>query len=612
MNEFEEQDYTKQIDIGLWKKLTVFMLKYKKGLVLLLLSNFLIAVLDVVFPVVTGYAIDNFVMKGSTSGLFRFSLLYMVMFILQAINIYLFISQAGRMEANVVYDIRKKGFKKLQELSFSYYDTTPVGWMMARMTTDAQRIGDVLAWSLVDLIWGASIIILAVVIMFSINVKMALILLSISPILIVVSIVFQRIILKGHREVRKINSRITGAFNEGINGAKTTKTLVREDKNFEEFEALTSSMRASSIRVAVTSSILMPLVAVIGSIGTALIVYSGGNSVMNSAISLGTFTIFINYAIQIIDPVRQIARIFGDLQSAQASAERTFALIETEPEIKDPPEVVEIYGDALHPKMENWPEIKGDIRFENVSFSYKSGERVLTDFSLDIKAGEKIALVGETGAGKSTIVNLICRFYEPTEGKIYIDGVDYKERSQIWLQSNLGYVLQTPHLFSGSVMENIRYAKLDATDDEIIDIAKKANAYDFIQKLPNGFDTDVGEGGNRLSSGEKQLISFARAILGDPRIFVLDEATSSVDTETEQVIQQAIDQVLKGRTSFIIAHRLSTIRSCDRILLIHDGRIVESGTHKQLLKQKGQYYSLYTNQFRTEAEFKILKEVGMV
>ena len=308
----------------------------------------------------------------------------------------------------------------------------------------------------------------------------------------------------------------------------------------------------------------------------------------------------------VFEPIQQLARIFAELQNAQASAERVFSMIETEPDVKDSPEVVKEYGDIFVAKKENWPPIKGDVSFCNVSFSYKDGEEVLENFNLEVKAGESIALVGETGSGKSTIVNLICRFYEPKEGEIRIDGVDYRKRSQLWLQSNIGYVLQTPHLFSGTIRDNIRYGRLDATDEEIIEAAKLVNAHDFIMKLKDGYDTEVGEGGGRLSTGEKQLISFARAVLADPRIFVLDEATSSIDTETERVIQDAIHKVLKGRTSFIIAHRLSTIRSADRILVIRDGRLVEEGNHAELLKMKGYYYRLYTNQFREEKEMELL------
>jgi len=365
-------------------------------------------------------------------------------------------------------------------------------------------------------------------------------------------------------------------------------------------------MRQASIRVATISAIYFPLVMSIGSIAVALVLGIGGLEVMGGVVSLGVLTVFVSYASQMFEPINQIARIISEMQSAQASAERTMSLIETELEIQDSPELIEKYGDFMNPKPENWPDIKGDIEFRNVTFKYKTGEQVLEDFSLTIGAGEKIALVGETGSGKSTIVNLICRFYEPTDGEILIDGVDYKERTQIWLQSNLGYVLQTPHLFSGTIKDNIRYGKLDATDEEVEEVARIVGAHSFITRFQKGFDADVGEGGSKLSSGEKQLISFARAIIGNPKLFVLDEATSSIDTETEQMIQSAIDKVLAGRTSFIVAHRLSTIRSCDRILVIDKGKVIESGSHRELLRKRGHYYQLYTNQFRDEAAGKLL------
>jgi len=344
----------------------------------------------------------------------------------------------------------------------------------------------------------------------------------------------------------------------------------------------------------------------LGSIGTALALWFGGRGVLLEAISYGTLVAFISYSVQFFEPVRELARVLAELISSQASAERIISMIESEPDIQDTPAVIEKYGDAFAPKKENWPSMKGNITFRNVSFAYKDGEKVLENFNLDVKAGQTIAIVGETGSGKSTIVNLATRFYEPTEGDVLIDGVDYRKRSQHWLQSNLGYVLQAPHLFSGTIKENILYGKLDATDDEIEQAARMVDAHRVITKLENGYYTEVGEGGNRLSTGEKQLISLARAILADPRIFVLDEATSSVDTETEQVIQKAVQTVLEGRTSFIIAHRLSTIRSADRILVIHKGRVIEEGTHSELLKKEGHYYRLYTNQFMEEKESEIL------
>jgi len=610
MNYNDEQDYTKQLDLKLWMKLFKMMMTYKKEIIIIVVSMITLAVCDVAFPLMTMYAIDNFIVLGNLDGFPIFVGAYIGLITMQSLLVYFFIITAGRLECLSVYRIRRMGFKRLQELSFSYFDKTPVGWIMARMTTDAQRIGDVIAWGLLDLVWGFAIIIIAIICMFVLNVQLALLTVAVFPVLMAVSVFFQRAILKNHRKVRKFNSKITGAYNEGINGARTTKTLVREERNWQEFDELSAGMQVASCRAAIVSAIYLPVVLSLGSILVGLVLWLGGVQVQSGIIGFGTFSAFIAYSIQMFDPVQQIARVFSEFQSAQAAAERTISLIETESEIKDRPEIIEKYGDNVNPITENWPKIKGDIVFDHVSFAYSSGEQILSDFSLHIKAGERIALVGETGAGKSTIVNLICRFYEPTTGEIRIDGVDYRERSQIWLQSNLGYVLQSPHLFSGTIADNIRYAKLDATDEEVINAAKTVHAYDFIMKLDKGFGSEVGEGGGRLSSGQKQLISFARAIIANPRIFVLDEATSSIDTETERLIQEAVEIVLSGRTSFIIAHRLSTIRSCDRILLIHDGWIAEAGSHRELLRMRGAYYNLYTNQFKEEAERKVLGGVS--
>ena len=608
MNPYEEQEYSKNFDLSLWKKLLRMAKPYRKNMLLLTMFMGLVALGDTIYPLLVRYAIDYCITPRSYGNVPILILLFAAFAVVQTFSIRNFIKQAGWIENNMVHDLRRTGYQKLQELSFSYYDTTAVGWIMARLTSDAQRIGDVLAWSFLDLVWAIVIIIFTIISMFILNARLALLVVAVIPFLAVITAFFQQKILKSHREIRKMNSRITGAYNEGIIGARTTKTLVREQKNFEEFGALTGTMRNASIRAALLSSVFLPIVITLGSIGAALVLTTGGRDVLQGTLSLGVLTVFINYVTQIFDPIRQLARLMSEFQSAQASAERTLQLIETQPDIVDAPAVVEAYGDAFHPKTENWPEIKGGIDFENVSFAYKTGEKVLEDFNLRVSPGEKIALVGETGAGKSTIVNLICRFYEPTSGRILIDGTDYRERAQVWLHSNLGYVLQSPHLFSGTVMENIRYGKLSATDEEVIQAAKMVNAYDFIQRLQHGFDTQVGEGGGRLSAGERQLISFARAILGDPRFFILDEPTSSVDTETEQTLLTAIDRVLEGRTSFIVAHRLSTISSCDRILVIQDGKIIEAGNHKRLLQNKGNYYRLYTNQFKREAADKLLQE----
>lgn len=603
----QEQEYSKKFDFGLWRKLFKYMIPYKKQMIGLGFVMIGVAGIDVLFPLMTMYAIDNFAASGSLNNMKYFAMGYAALVAVQAVNVYLLIAIAGKVDMGICYDIRKHGYKRLQELSFSYYDKTPVGWLMARMTSDTSRLADTIAWGMVDFVWGLTMMTGIACVMLVINWKLALLSLSVMPVVALLSMYFQQKILKSYRIVRKTNSKITGAFNEGISGAKTTKTLVREERNLDEFKVLTKDMYSSSVQAAIFSSIYLPLVLGLGSIGTAIALWYGGNSVMLQTLSYGTLVLFIQYSIQFFEPVRELARIFAELQSAQASAERILSMIETEPDITDSLKVKEKFGDGFSPKTEIWPEIKGNISFKNVSFAYKEGEQVLESFTLDVKAGETIALVGETGSGKSTIVNLACRFYEPTEGQVLIDGVDYKEMPIAWLQSNLGYVLQAPHLFSGTIKDNIRYGKLNATDEEIIHAAKLVNAHDFIKKLEKGYDSEVGEGGNRLSTGEKQLVSFARAILANPRIFVLDEATSSIDTETEHIIQDAIQTVLEGRTSFIIAHRLSTIRSADRILVIRDGKVTEQGTHKQLMKLRGYYYRLYTNQFMEEQELQLLK-----
>lgn len=514
----------------------------------------------------------------------------------------MFIDLAGKLEVWLAYDIRKDLFKKLQELSLSYYDNKAVGWLMSRVTSDTGRIGEIISWGFVDFVWGIVLMFFMLILMFYYNYKLTLIVIAIIPVLVVVSVYFQKKILTTSRKIRSINSRITAAFNEGIAGVLTSKTLVREEKNLEEFSTLTEGMRSSSIRAAVFSSLYLPIILLLSNISTGLLIYLGGRGVFLQEIEYGTLVMFISYTGFFFEPIMQLARIFAELQYAQAAAERTFSVLDTEEEIKDREEVIKIYGDSFKPLRENWPAIKGDISFKNVFFHYKEGEEVLEDFNLEVKAGETIALVGQTGSGKSTIVNLLCRFYEPEQGKILIDGIDYRERSQLWLRDNIGFVLQTPHLFSGTIKENIRYGKLDASDEEIIQAAKLVNAHDFIIKLEDGYDTNVGEGGGLLSTGQKQLISFARAVISNPRIFILDEATSSIDTETERLIQNAIARILKGRTSFIIAHRLSIIKSADRILYIKGGKIIEEGNHYELMKAKGHYYNLYTNQFLEESQ----------
>lgn len=604
---YEEESFASQkIDWSVWKKIFSYMAPLKRQVLYSIIAMSVLAATDVIYPYIARFAIDYIIEPNVTAGtqdlsqLKYYILAYSVFMVIQAVMVYWFILKAGRVQTELAYTIRDRAFTHLQELPFSYYDRTRVGWIMARMTSDSRNLSEILSWGVIDFSWGLFLMIILIIAMLIINFKLALITIAIVPILMLVSTYFRKFILKAYRSIRKVNSKITGAFNEGITGAITTKTLVLEESNFKDFDGLTSDMRRQSVRAAIIQGMYFPTVIILIAIATGFIYYTGGNMVATSVITVGTLWLFTSYVWQFFDPVNNIASIYANFQQAQASAERIISLIETKADIVDTEEVIQKYGTLFEYKRENFEPLQGDVEFKDVTFKYHVGEKVLEHFNLHVKSGESIALVGHTGAGKSTIVNLICRFYEPTEGKVYIDGVDYKERSLGWLHSNLGYVLQSPHLFSGSVMENIRYGKLDATDEEVIAAAKAVEAHEFIERFEKGYETECGEGGSRLSVGQKQLISFARAILADPRILILDEATSSVDTQTEQMIQTAIQKLLKGRTSFIVAHRLSTIVHSDRILVLEGGKIIEEGTHRELIAKKGQYYELYTNQYSEE------------
>jgi ATP-binding cassette subfamily B protein len=603
----DEEEFTSQkFDWLVWKKIFAFMKPLKKYIILGMFAIIVLALTDILYPYISAFAIDDIIQPNRQSGVVDFTKLpllitYFVIFMfVQATMVYLFIIFAGKVQTELAFSIREKAFNHLQELPFSYYDRTRVGWIMARMTSDSRNLSEILSWGLIDLAWGIFLMVFLTIFMFIINWELALVILAVVPVLTAVSVFFRKYILKAYRSIRKVNSKITGAYNEDITGAITSKTLVLEEQNFHEFDHLTFDMKRQSIRAHMLQGIYFPIMLFIIFIGMALVYNVGGNMVLNMAISVGTLYLFTNYVWQFFDPVNNIANFYARFQQAQASAERIVSLIETQADIVDREDVIKKYGTIFDYNLENFEPLIGEVEFKNVDFKYNVGEQVLTDFNLKVKAGQSIALVGHTGAGKTTIINLISRFYEPTKGEILIDGVDYRERSLGWLHSNLGYVLQTPHLFSGSVMENIRYGKLTATDEEVIAAAKAVEAHSFIVKFEEGYNTECGEGGSRLSVGQKQLVSFARAILADPKILILDEATSSVDTETEQLIQNAINKLLKGRTSFIVAHRLSTIVHSDVILVLEGGEIIESGTHRELIKKEGAYYKLYTNQYSEE------------
>ena len=599
----EEQEYTKNFDIRIWKRVLPFLKPFKKTIAVILIFNLACSLIDIAMPLFQRYAIDHFIERQSLNGIWSFALVYVLVVAFQFLSVVLFTRGSASLEMFVSKTMKRACFVHLQKLSFSYYNVTPVGYILSRVMNDTDRIAGMTAWNFTDMLWALVYVLGVFAAMLALNWKLALIIMLIVPALAILTWYFQNKILRWNRKVRKINSKITSAYNEGIMGAQTSKTLVIEDKNLEEFKALTTQMRVSAVKAARLSAVYVPLILFCGSLATAIVLGRGGRMVMNDLMLIGTLSAFTSYAVGIFEPIQQLARNLAELISMQANIERVATLLDQEPTVSDRPEVIEKYGDTFHPKKENWEPIRGDIEFQDVSFHYPDGsEEVLSHFNLKIPAGTTIAIVGETGAGKSTLVNLACRFFEPTGGKILIDGKDYRERSQLWLHSNIGYVLQSPHLFSGTIAENIRYGRLDATDEDVRAAAKAVWADQVVEKLEHGYQTDVGEGGSRLSTGEKQLISFARAIIADPAIFVLDEATSSIDTQTEQLIQKATEKLLRGRTSFIIAHRLSTIRHADIILVVRDGKIIEQGRHEELLDKKGYYYDLCRQQFQEEQQ----------
>lgn len=609
MAAYEEQEYNKPFSFRTWAKMLPFFKPYRLYFLITMGLNVFLAAVDVLTPLFQSYAIDHFITRNTLNGLQPFAAVYVLMIAAQTASVYFSVHAATTIEMNVGRDLKWAQFQHLQTLSFSYYNTTPVGYIHARVMSDTLRIATMIAWGLVDMFWAFIYVASVFVIMFLLDAGLALIILLIVPGIALLTVYFQNRILHWNRRMRRINSEITSAYHEGITGVRTSKSMGIEPDNDRNFCLKTLRMHQASGRAAKLNAIYIPLILLCSSAASAIVLIRGGWMVQEQVMRLGTLSVFISYAVIIFEPIQQLARLLSELISCQANIERVMDLLEQKPDVTDDEAVIARYGDAFTARRENWERIRGDIVFEDVSFCYPDGkEYVLEHFHLHVPAGMNVAIVGETGAGKSTLVNLLGRFFEPTKGRILIDGVDYRERSQLWLHSQIGYVLQSPHLFSGTVRENIRYGRLDATDQEVEEAARQVSADIVAAKLEHGYESDVGESGGRLSVGEKQLISFARAILADPAIFVLDEATSSVDTQTELLIQGAIRHLLKGHTSFVIAHRLSTIRRSDLILVVKDGRIIERGNHRELLAQRGYYYELYSRQFEEESAMQVFAE----
>ena len=597
----EKTKHLKFFGIG---RILPFLKPLRKLIFIMIFFGLMGSATDIILPQFQRYALDHFVGLGVLDTVIPFVILYILTILVAAGSNYISCSLATIIEMRVNKQLRQIGFTHLQTLSFSYFNQNSVGYIHARLMSDTSRIGSLVSWTLVDCVWRISYLVGAIVTMVIMNPKLAAMVLSILPLLVILFSIFQKKLIRVNREVREINSHITSNFNEGITGAKTIKSLAIEKKMETRFRDETQNMRKKTVEASRLRGLFAGTMNLASSVALAIVLWQGGYI---AATEMGTFSVFMSYAQGMMEPLRWLVDIVSDLITTQVNIERFTNLLAVKSDVVDTPEVVEKYGDSFNPKKENWEPLKGDIKFEDVTFQYPDGEEtVLENFSLDVPFGTHLAIVGETGAGKSTLVNLVCRFYEPTKGRVLIDGRDARERSQLWLHSAIGYVLQTPHLFSGTVRENLLMGNPDATEQMIWDAIRAVSAEDVIAHLEKGLDTDVGEGGDLLSTGEKQLISFARAILADPRILILDEATASVDTMTEAKIQEAMEKVTADRTCLMIAHRLSTVRNADVILVVRQGKIVEQGTHAQLLAQKGYYYELYTRQYEDEATAKIL------
>ena len=580
-------------------------LKHVRGQIAMMVTlAFVSSLVDITIPQFQRYALDTFVGKGTMATVAPFVIAYVAVILLASVVNYISCAQATIVEMKVNRELRQTGFRHLQTLSFSYFNQNSVGYIHARLMSDTGRIGGLVSWTLIDCTWRISYLAGAVYMMLRMNTRLALMVLTTVPLLVVLFAIFQKRLEDVNREVREVNSQITGNFNEGITGAKTIKSLAIEEKMDRRFTDVTDRMRSKSVQASRLRGLFAGTMNFASSVALAIVLWKGGYIAVDQ---IGTFSVFMSYAQGMMEPLRWLVDIVSDLITTQVNIERFTNLLAVQSDVTDTPEVIEKYGDTMNPKQENWEELKGDISFRDVTFRYPDGEEtVLEHFSLDIPFGTHLAIVGETGAGKSTLANLVCRFYEPTEGTLLIDGRDARERSQLWLHNAIGYVLQTPHLFSGTVRENLLMGNPNASEEQIWAAIRTVSAEDVIAHLEKGLDTDVGEGGDLLSTGEKQLISFARAILADPRILILDEATASVDTMTEAKIQAAMESVTAGRTSIMIAHRLSTVRNADMILVVRNGKIVEQGTHAQLLKLGGYYHELYTRQYEDEATAQIL------
>ncbi len=584
----EDKKYAGGMNKQILRRIATEIWKYWYLLIPFFVCIIITAFIDAYATYLSKGLIDEGILAGNRSTLFRYGYYIALTFLLNAVSIFFFIFCAGRMGERVQHDLRSMVFNHLQEQSLSFFDKNSSAWLLSRIVSDSRRVAELCSWMLLDVIWGISNITIALFFMARINLMLSLILLFILPLLVFVAVIFRKLLVTEYRKVRSVNAKITASYSESLNGIRIIKALVKEGLCLKTFSNLTHDMYHASFRATRLAAIFLPIVQLIISLTVGVILLFGGWQIELGSLTIGGLRAFIGYATFMLWPIENLARVFSEMQHSLVSAERVFGLLDTKSTIQDRVDAKEDVS------------LKGSIGFENVDFHYSPESPILKNFNLNIQAGETIALVGPTGGGKTTIISLLSRYYEPVAGRILMDDEDFRNFTQKALQSRIALVLQKPQLFSGTVKENIRYGRPNADDDDVFRASKLACADRMILNLPNGYAQEVGEGGELLSMGQRQLISLARAILAQPDILVMDEATSSVDTLTEGDIQNGLAELLRGRTSLIVAHRLSTIRRADRILFIRDGRIIEDGSHQELLKQQGAYFHLYTRQFRQE------------
>lgn len=583
-----EEALDKGYDPKVARGLLQFVKPYTKQMLVALVFMIIVTAASVSGPYFVKLAIDDGITKNNPVALQNIVLIFLAVSIVQLFVNYLRVRIMSRVGQHVLYDVRTAMFDHLQKLSLGFYNRYSVGRVITRVINDVGTLREFITWAVLAIVRNALGIIGILIAMLTLNLKLSLLTFIVLPIMIWATFAFRNAARKSYRKVRAAVSWTNSTLAENVNGVRVVQAFSRQEKNYQTFKDYVNRyFYETSLDAAKVASVFTPIVDVLGAIATALVVYVGGTAVLGESITPGVLIAFILYVDRFFEPIRDLSRRFDTLQSTMAGGERILELLKTEIEVRD----------AANAKV--MPAITGGVRFENVSFHYSDDPTLVLDqIDLDIHAGETVALVGETGAGKTTIVKLLTRFHDPTDGCVLVDGIDLRTVTQSSLRKQMGMVLQDPFLFNGSVKENILFGRLDAQDEDVIAAAKAVGAHDFILGLKDGYATSVEEGGVLLSVGQRQLISFARALLADPRILILDEATSSVDIQTEQIIQTALAKLLNGRTSFVIAHRLSTITNADRIVVIEGGKIAEQGTHTELLASQGMYYQLYKTGFQ--------------